>query len=361
MKQTKPPISGEFAASTRKGVTTHGIKPTLLRFLIVSSIGVLVIVFVTSIFGASPNPLKEPLPYILSVVWFNLLSEGNIIINRILDLKSPWFFRIKQRGRQQLGFSLIWAIIVVLLGFLALPKAYLAEARYFNSIVLTITFGFLFVLIFNAILFLRSFLLNWKLSVLENESLKQAKLEADYKILQNQLNPHFLFNNFSVLISEIHYNPQRAAEFTQKLADVYRYMLQRRNDLTVTLKQEMELIDNYVFLHKIRVGEAIQMNVKISDGHLHRHIPPFSLYVLLENAIKHNRASEKMPLTITIESLPHNRIKVSNNLQPKSNVYSTGTGLTNNSKRYELLSGKTPEIEMTDTEFTVVLPLLESY
>ncbi len=361
MKETETTIPKEFAAPTRNAAATYGIKPTLLRFLIVSSIGILVIIFVTSIFDASPNPLKTPWPFILPVIGFNLLSEGNIIINRILDLKSPWFFRIKQRAKQQLGFSLIWTIFVVFLGYLALPKSYLTEARYFNSIVLTVTFGFIFVLLFNFMLFLKSFLLNWKLSVLENESLKQAKLKLDYQILQNQLNPHFLFNNFSVLISEIHYNPQRAAEFTQKLADIYRYMLQRRNDLTVTLKQEMEFIDNYIFLQKIRIGEAIKVDIDISETHLNRHIPPFSLYILLENALKHNRTSEKNPLNITIKSLPNNKIEVSNNLQPKSNVYSTGTGLTNNSKRYQMLSEQIPEIKITDTEFTVLLPLLENY
>lgn len=342
-------------------ITHKSLKSTLLRFLIVSTIGFLVVVFVTVIFEATPNPLKDPLPYFFSIILFNLLSEGNIIINRILDRKSPWLFSIKKRMRKQLGYSLLWTVALSVSGFIAIPAYYTSRDYSSKSFALFTTFGIIFVLIFNHLLFIRSFIRNWKESVLENEALKQAKLKADYQVLQNQLNPHFLFNNFSVLISEIHYNPKRAAEFTLKLSEVYRYILQRQNDLLVSLKQELEFVDNYLFLHKIRMGHLIAINVKIFSDHLHLQLPPFSLYMLMENAIKHNRASEKSPLNIEVLSLKGDEIKVTNNVQPKKNVDSTGTGLDNNMKRYSMISEKRPRVEITENQFSVILPLLSNF
>lgn len=337
---------------------TGGVKPTLKRVLIVSLIGLMITVFVSLLFGVSPNPLQNPLSFILVVIGFNLISEGNIVINRILDKKSPWFFRIRQRTRRQLLWSLIWSILVAGVCFLALPSHVYEEKNFFRSSVLIITFGFIFVLIFNSILFLQSAVLNWKQSVLEVEALKQAKLQSDYKVLQNQLNPHFLFNSFSTLISEIHYNPEQAVEFTQKLADVYRYLLQKRNEMTVPLREELSFLEDFIFLHKSRMGDALIVENRIGEDQKAYQLPPLSLQILIENAIKHNRASTKKPLRITLESNDQGELTICNNLQPKNNVYSTGTGLDNVSRRYKMLAGKDIKTDETKEFYCITLPLL---
>jgi sensor histidine kinase YesM len=350
-------IPEEFKACALNIINT-GFAPTILRFLIVSAVGFLVIAFVYFLYGESPDPLKTPFPFILSIIAFNLISEGNIIINRVLDKKSPWFFRITNRLRKQLGWSFIWTVLVAAVSFLSLPRPVYEEQHFFMSAVLIFIFGVIFILIFNSILFLRSFFLNWKKSVLEVEALKQAKIESDYKILQNQLNPHFLFNSFSTLISEIHYNPETAVEFTQKLADVYRYLLQKKNDMTVPLSEEMEFLNDFVFLHKHRMGAGLMVNIDIPERYRNRHIPPLALQMLIENAIKHNRSSEKTPLIISIFIKDDHSLYICNNLQPKNNVYSTGTGLNNISQRYEMLSGRSVKITETGDQFCIELPLL---
>jgi len=337
---------------------TGGLKPTLKRVLIVSLVGLMITVFVSLLFEVSPNPLQNPLSFVLVVIGFNLISEGNIVINRILDRKSPWFFRIRQRTRRQMLWSLIWSVMVAVICFLAIPTDVYEEENFFRSSVLIITFGFIFVLIFNSILFLQSAVLNWKQSVLEVEALKQEKLQSDYKVLQNQLNPHFLFNSFSTLISEIHYNPEQAAVFTQKLADVYRYLLQKRNDMTVPLCEELTFLDDFIFLHKSRMGDALIVENKIREDQKAYQIPPLSLQMLIENAIKHNRASTKKPLHITMESNDKGELKICNNLQLKNNVHSTGTGLDNVSQRYKMLAGKEIKAEETGESFCITLPLL---
>lgn len=335
-----------------------GIKPTLLRFLIVSAIGFLVIVLVFFLYGESPDPLQSPFPFVLSIIGFNLVSEGNIIINRVLDKKSPWFFRISLRTKKQLTYSILWTIMVSVTCFISLPNEIYGQPHFFMSAFLVFIFGLIFVLLFNSGLFLKSFFLNWKKSVLEAEALKQAKLLADYKVLQNQLNPHFLFNSFSTLISEIHYNPESAIKFTQKLSDVYRYLLQKRNDMTVPVREELDFLQDFLFLHRQRMGNALNVEIDIPEEKMDCHIPPMSLQLLIENAIKHNRASEKHPLNISLKIKESNMLSVCNNLQPKSNIHSTGTGLENISKRYVMLTGNPVKVNKTEISFCVEFPLL---
>ena len=350
-------IPKEFK-NPRISIIDKGVWPTVRRFLIVSFIGILVNVFVYLLYGESPNPLDTPVPFILSVLWFNLVSEGNIIINRYLDKKSPWFFSISRRVKKQLLWSFLWTVCVVIVSFKTLPIHVFEEPYFRRSAVLGITFGFIFVLIFNAILFIHSFLFNWKKSLLEVETLKQAKMQSDYKVLQNQLNPHFLFNSFSTLISEIHYNPKQAIEFTQKLAEVYRYVLQKRNDITVPLHEELDFLNDFVFLHQKRMGNALVVNMNIPDRYSYHHIPPLSLQLIIENAIKHNCASEQNPLIITIEITDDKKLKISNNLQPQKTVCSTGTGIENIAQRFKMLTGEDIRVSKTPTTYSIELPLL---
>ncbi|WP_291855387.1 sensor histidine kinase [Marinilabilia sp.] len=342
----KPPVS----------IIGKGIKPTVFRFLIVSAIGFFVILLVYFLYGESPDPLA--IPFIISIIAFNLISEGNIIINRILDKKSPWFFKISRRTRQQLAWSFLWTLLVGVIAFVGLPKTIYHQPHFFMSAFLVFIFGLIFVLLFNSTLFLKSFFLNWKKSVLEAEALKQAKLVADYKVLQNQLNPHFLFNSFSTLISEIHYNPETAIEFAQRLAEVYRYLLQKKNDLTVPVREELVFLKDFIFLHEQRMGNSLIVNINIPESYLEHHLPPMSLQLLTENAIKHNQASERHPLTIDISIKDEKNLSVCNNLQPKTNIHGTGTGLENISQRYEMLTGEPVKIIKTQDSFCVEFPLL---
>jgi two-component system LytT family sensor kinase len=358
MKKQTNQIPEEFT-KPMVSIIGKGIKPTIIRFLIVSAIGFFVILLVYFLYGESPDPLT--FPFILSVIAFNLISEGNIIINRILDKKSPWFFKIARRTRQQLAWSFLWTMLVGILAFISLPESVYRQPHFFMSAVLVFIFGLIFVLLFNSTLFLKSFILNWKKSVLEAEALKQAKLVADYKVLQNQLNPHFLFNSFSTLISEIHYNPETAIEFTQRLADVYRYLLQKKNELTVPVREELSFLKDFIFLHEQRMGNSLIVNIDIPEQYMEHHLPPMSLQLLIENAIKHNQASQKHPLTIKLCVKNDKNMSVCNNLRPRKNIHGTGTGLENISQRYEMLTGEPVRIIETNDSFCVEFRLLFQY
>ena len=352
MRPTDTPECADEFLKLHEGIMNPGIVASFRRVAIVSMLGVVSLLFLGEILDVT-DLYHRPLSIVLAVIGINLLSEGNVLINRTLNRKMPWFGKLTQRIGIQLGLSFTWLVVITFLFYTMTPRSLSKEA------IMSFLFGTLFILFFNSILIMRNFAYSWRQSIVENEQLKQAKLHADYMALQNQLNPHFLFNSFSVLISEIQYNPKSAVEFAQKMSDVYRYVLQQRNATTTTLNAELSFMSDYQFLHKIRMGDALDLKMDINPAHLNLELPPITLQVLVENAIKHNRATKKQPLYIQISSHEDKQITVTNNLNPKSTTYSTGIGLENIVERYKLLTTKQVLIKNDEINFTVTLPLLD--
>ncbi len=197
-----------------------------------------------------------------------------------------------------------------------------------------------------------------KLNMLSHE-LKETALQAELKILKLQLDPHFLFNNFSMLTQLIQTNKQDALLFLGNLSRVYRYVLASSKKDITTLDDELRFVENYFHLIHIRHGASVNLVVAVKEEHKRKGMPPVTLQLLIENAIKHNIATEQQPLNIRIESTEGDAITVRNNLQRINIDYpGTGLGLTNIAERYQLLGGIKPEIVVTDSAFVVTLPLL---
>ena len=136
-----------------------------------------------------------------------------------------------------------------------------------------------------------------------------------YAALQNQLNPHFLFNSLNTLISEIEYAPKNAILFTQRLSDVYRYILQSQQQRLVTIESELSFIDSYIFLHKVRLGDCIRIENRIEADNYDLKLPSLTLQLLVENVIKHNIINMDMPMNILIDYDSENgRILVTNKM-----------------------------------------------
>lgn len=191
---------------------------------------------------------------------------------------------------------------------------------------------------------------------------KAAKLQkenntARYTALQNQLNPHFLFNSLNTLIAEIEYNPKNAVNFTKNLSSVYRYVLQCQHKIVVTLAEELEFMDSYLFLHQVRMGDCITGNIQIPADFKDYSLPPLTLQLLVENVIKHNSITKNKPMEINIH-IENKYLIVSNPIRPRKSSESSGVGLQNLSNRCKLMLGE--EITVRDKEgvFTVKVPLL---
>lgn len=209
-------------------------------------------------------------------------------------------------------------------------------------------------------------LTRWKNTLEEAAELKvramelnEVALQAELQSLKLQLNPHFLFNNFSVLSELILEDTAKASRFLDKLSKVYRYMIQNLKQDLVPLKDELIFVKAYQYLIQIRHGEQVYIQFEIDNGLLSKWIPPITLQLLIENAIKHNRATRTEPLTIYISQI-ENHLRVSNNLQPLPNpLPSTGLGLGNINNRYKILSCEMPKVGADETLFWVDLPVFD--
>ncbi|RHU24201.1 histidine kinase [Parabacteroides sp. TM07-1AC] len=189
--------------------------------------------------------------------------------------------------------------------------------------------------------------------------LEESAIKAQYVALQNQVNPHFLFNNLNTLISEIEYNPENAVVFTRRLSDVYRYILQSQQEGLVTLRSEITFLKSFIFLHQVRLGDCLFVDNRIDPALLEKKIPSFTLQLLTENVIKHNIINSDKPMTIHLSTTEDGKmLVVSNQIRLKQNVVKSGTGLRNLSSRYKLMSNQDIIVENDSNCFTVKIPLL---
>jgi two-component system, LytTR family, sensor kinase len=194
----------------------------------------------------------------------------------------------------------------------------------------------------------------------QKEKLEKEKLKAELQQLKGIINPHFLFNNLNSLSSLIIEDPVQAQDFLDELTKVFRYLL-RNNDTELTpLSQELKFIQSYYHLLQTRYGKAIVMEMNIDSDYEELMIPPLTLQLLIENAVKHNRIQKEKPLKIELSSAPGNKLVISNNLcRKESDVESIGIGLQNINARYRMLDQPELVIEQMDNNFQVILTLVK--
>lgn len=195
---------------------------------------------------------------------------------------------------------------------------------------------------------------------LKKEQLERARAEAELEALKNQIDPHFIFNSLNALSHLIEKDPVRAKRFNDNMADVYRYILQNKARELVLLHEEMEFLNDYFSLLKIRFEEAMQLQINIDRAvYDHYLIPPISLQILVENAVKHNEFSDAVPLVITID-MQHDELIIHNQVRKKTlRKASSRIGLQNLGERYKLTTSKEISVKESSHDFTVSLPVLK--
>lgn len=197
-------------------------------------------------------------------------------------------------------------------------------------------------------------------SVKKVERLQQEKIQFQFETLRNQVNPHFLFNSFNTLISIIEDNPTMAVEYVEQLSDFFRNIVNYRDKDIITFKEEIELLKTYFFIQQKRFGSSLSLHINLSEDEKKQNfIPPLTLQLLAENAIKHNAVSKEAPLIIEL-FMEGDRLVVRNNINIKlSKSSGAGMGLQNIINRYTLLSNQEVIIIKDDGSFIVSLPALK--
>ncbi|MEP7110561.1 MAG: histidine kinase [Ferruginibacter sp.] len=196
-------------------------------------------------------------------------------------------------------------------------------------------------------------------STLKAEELNYARSEAELTALKNQIDPHFIFNSINTLSHLIKTSPNTAYLFNNNLATIYRYILFNKDKEFVLLKEELEFVSHHFYLFRIRYEKAVNLVIEIADVKTENFlIPPISLQLLVENAIKHNEFTDESPINILIQ-VNNNFVTVKNKIVPKKYfIPSSKIGLHNLSNRYRILTKKDIIIEKDEGYFIVKLPLL---
>ena len=337
-----------------------------LRALITFLLGALFLIIFGNTIVLFILPLNEfTFGIFLSNSVKSLLIGGSMAIgiSRIvlrLEKKHPWLKnplkRLILQATFTIGYSLLVIGLVVIYLIISekekLPGEILYESGFF-MIKITLSFLILSMLITNAILFF----VNWRKSVIMQEQLKREQLALQYETLKSHVNPHFLFNSLNAVTSLISTDPDKAILFVKKLSEVFRYVLEQKDNELTTLNAELNFLESYIFLQKIRFGENLMVNIDVPERN--RYIIPLSLQMLIENALKHNVVSKEFPLTINISSKNGNYLVVSNNLRKKPVMGSSNLGLENIRSRYGFFTENRVVVEETENEFRVEIPLLE--
>jgi sensor histidine kinase YesM len=200
----------------------------------------------------------------------------------------------------------------------------------------------------------------WRKLTDETENLKRENLQSQLEGLKDQVNPHFLFNSLNSLSSLINEDPEKAEKFLDEMSKVYRYLLRSNEDGLTTLESEMNFIQSYFHMLKTRYGSALEMETKIEEHYMSYQLPPLTLQMLVENAVKHNVIMKNSPLKILIMTTNSGKLIVSNNLQRKDNrVLSNKVGLANIVNKYRLMKKEEITVRDDGKEFAVVVPLIQ--
>jgi sensor histidine kinase YesM len=336
---------------------TYKSKYISIRILVTSVLAVFLI-FIADKLINPVDVIKENISmgYLLAIIGFNCITEVNIFLINVFKSSEKY-----NKNIYVLMMVMFLITILVTFIFIKIAEVIIGSNNLLQHEVtqMILILGLLILLIHLLIIVLSGTTKVWIDSKKELGDLKKAKLLSDYNSLKDRLNPHFLFNNLSVLKSLIRYNPKDAEIFTQNFTNVYRYVLNSHEKDTVTLEDELEFLNSYIALHKERIGEGLDVSIHIKEDLLKNEIPPMTLQLLIENAIKHNIASKTQVLKIEIESDIENSIlTIRNNINKKETTYSTQTGIDTLKAQYLLISNNRVNIDDDGEFFTVKIPLL---
>ncbi len=281
----------------------------------------------------------------------------------LLRKKYPALQDVMKRVVIMIGALLITVFLVDYLGNILLNYVFFnVEGAHYNPIERSQVLVPIFIICVMVLAMYEAvyFYTKLKASIREEEQAKQAIVEAQLDALRNQAQPHFFFNSLNTLRDIIDQNPKEdAKEFVDKLADVYRFILDSGNVNRISLRDELKFARAYIHIQSERFGTNLNVSWNIPELLLEELIVPMSLQILLENAIKHNIVSKAKPLHIQV-SIEDQQLVISNNLQLKSTqLPSTKLGLKNIEKRYALMSDQSVIIQNNGDQFIVKLPLLK--
>lgn len=339
---------------------SHNKKERLIGILIIPPVAVVINYFIFGpvYFNSWRNFLVPTLitMTVVLIVYILCSMVATILLNRFPEYSQTF----KRIGLELLGFVAIMvaAITILFFGFdyIGIQGMPVKIANYFWVLVVGAACNLLATSFNEGVVFYEK----WRDVVDETDQLKRENLQSQLEGLKGQVNPHFLFNSLNSLSSLISEDAEKAEKFLDEMSKVYRYLLRTNEEGLTTLESEMQFIHSYFHLLKTRYGDGLEMETRINDRYHDYQIPPLTLQMLVENAVKHNMILKDSPLHILIMTTNSGKLVVTNNLQRKDRMVSSNkVGLTNIVKKYRLMKKEEISVRDDGKEFAVVVPLIQ--
>ncbi|WP_394748937.1 sensor histidine kinase [Spongiimicrobium salis] len=188
--------------------------------------------------------------------------------------------------------------------------------------------------------------------------IQKKQQESELKLLQAQLNPHFLFNNLNTLDALIDHSPTKAKQYITNLSSLYRYLIESKDQEILSLKEEIAMIQHYFYLIETRFGNAYTFQIIGEAQDDEAYVPTGALQILVENVVKHNKPTAKVPIQTIIAIHQEHLVITNTKIETANDITSFGTGLQNLKERYQLIFGKKISIEENKETFKVTIPIL---
>ena len=321
-------------------------------------IAIAITLFFKIVFFRIDEFFQMDLLFILAIVL--IIWQGNQAIDNFLNTRYTWIENARKRLTIQSVLSVVYTSITLFSLMYLIHQLRFGDGQIIHRKMIEVfPPAILFTFVLLAVKIGSEFFNALKNSLLETEKYKTENANAQLQNLKNQLNPHFLFNNLSVLTSLVYKNQDKAADFINELAKVYRYVLDTKNSELVPLQEELDFINHYIYLQKIRFEDSVSFEIKIEESQKSAYILPMCLQMLVENTIQHNETSQANPLRVLIYTY-NNSLVIENPIKPRSNVAdSTKIGLKNIEQRYSFFTDEKVIISNSGEIFKVILPLIQ--
>jgi sensor histidine kinase YesM len=335
---------------------TNSFRTNIFRFALPVTF-VVMTVFAQGLY-LPPFDQQKLLIFIRSLFFIVLTFELGRIIVKMIQKKFPLLRQTKRRLLFSYTSSVLLAFAIISISTLISrwisPKSFSFGYESLFNLVQSLWFG---LLIAAPGEMMYAYELSFK-NEMELNELEKLNLKTRFEALQAKMNPHFLFNTLNTLSSLIVKDPSRAEKLSVEMAFVYRYMLQNIEEPLISLRNELDFTRSFILLLKVRFENELLIDINVDDNCLDKKLPPLSLQLLVENAVKHNVFSKQAPLCISIKTVNESYIRVENFINMKQKVDSPGTGLSSLKMRYELLGEEPVAISNKDGQFMVTLKLI---
>jgi hypothetical protein len=330
------------------------------RIIAWSLLAVIVLLIATWAWLTTPGPV-----FYFSLGWVVVIAVvlwfGNRFMSHALDKLLPWnkWGNFRFFIQLVLGLSFLLLLINLTYYFIKVSLTELPPTQE-QLVVMNVWGAAIFIPIYS-IYFSLHFLRHWRKSELDVERFQKENIRSQLDSLKNHLDPHFLFNNLNILSSLVDRDQKASRMFIGKFADVYRAILRSKADDLIPLTEEMEFISSYIYLIKTRFEDNINFKLDVKTTR-NRVLPPLTIQMLIENAIKHNLITEGRPLDIMLYQPDENSLVVSNTLNRRPDHDGNGlsrSGIANIRRRYAHFTEAEVVVTESETHFDVKIPLLQ--